>query len=201
MKDFIQIRIDENIKFSLLIKELDVLGYEQNDSLTVGGEYCKMGGTIKIRPINHEEVYTVEFFGDVVDCIKSSSAKNVEELKIDTNILSYEDGTIIRPGDYVVHVDHGIGLYSRLGNKIVGDKVIKYIFLEYYNGDCLYLPINLKEKITKYIGVGRKPKLNKLGTQTWTKTKKKAYENALRLARELLQIYAKERFPNGNPTE
>lgn len=200
MEKLIRIQVGRDYKFRELIVGLDSLGYERADYVSEPGHYKPLGGVLTVWPVDSSQPFAVDFFGDTVELIKELPSTNkIDKLNISSNIITYDDGTIIRPGNYIVHVDHGIGLYKRRGVKEVDGKKIEYIFLEYFNGDYLYLPVNLKDKITKYIGIGKKPKLNKLGTQTWAKTKKKAYENALRLAKELLQIYAKREVSKKEP--
>lgn len=94
-------------------------------------------------------------------------------------------------GDYVVHGKHGIGRY--LGIKTVPKNGIKkdYLMIEYKGNDKLYIPVEKLEYITKYSGKeGARPKLNKLGSHDWEKTKARARKHAEDMAEELLQLYA-----------
>lgn len=94
-------------------------------------------------------------------------------------------------GDYVVHGKHGIGRY--LGIKTVPKNGIKkdYLMIEYRGNDKLYIPVEKLEYITKYSGKeGATPKLNKLGTNDWEKTKARARKHAEDMAEELLELYA-----------
>jgi len=94
-------------------------------------------------------------------------------------------------GDYVVHGKHGIGRY--LGIKTVPKNGIKkdYLMIEYKGNDKLYIPVEKLEYITKYSGKeGATPKLHKLGTNDWEKTKARARKHAEDMAEELLELYA-----------
>lgn len=94
-------------------------------------------------------------------------------------------------GDYVVHEDHGLGIYRGI-EKVERDKVIKdYIKVEYGDGGNLYLPVTRLESIQKYGGAdGKKPKLNRLGGAEWNKTKTRVKGAVREIARELVQLYA-----------
>lgn len=97
----------------------------------------------------------------------------------------------IEPGDYMVHADHGVGIYRGLKHIAAGGTEGDFIHLEYAGGDRYYLPVDRINLVEKYTGAGgAAPALSKLGTPTWSRTKKKARESILRLAHELLQLEA-----------
>lgn len=94
-------------------------------------------------------------------------------------------------GDYVVHIDHGIGQYQGLRHLSVADTEGDYLHLEYASGDRLYLPVERINLVQKYTGGGdRTPVLDRLGGQSWEKVKRKTKEAILAMARELLEIHA-----------
>ena len=94
-------------------------------------------------------------------------------------------------GDYVVHIDHGIGHYQGLRHLTVADTEGDYLQLEYAGGDRLYLPVERINLVQKYSGSGdRKPALDRLSSQNWEKVKRKTKEAILLMARELLEIHA-----------
>ncbi|RMF21585.1 MAG: transcription-repair coupling factor [Deltaproteobacteria bacterium] len=95
------------------------------------------------------------------------------------------------PGDYMVHVDHGIGRYHGLKHMVVGETEGDFIHLEYAGGDRYYLPIDRINLVEKYTGAGgTPPPLSRLGSAAWERTKKKAKESVLKLASELLDLEA-----------
>lgn len=194
-----EIRVGQKIKLYDLIIRLHTLGYEKVNETKMPGQFSQLGGTIEIFTIDDISIYIVEFFGDEIDSICTKIASKIKKLSlnIQKNSLTLEDKTEILPGEFVVHEHHGIGIFRTLGAKKVGANEKTYIFIEYLNGDFLYLPENLKTKITKYVNVGhRVPRLNKLGTQTWQRTRRRVYENMLVLAKELLLIYSKREIAN-----
>ena len=99
--------------------------------------------------------------------------------------------TELSVGDYVVHEEHGLGIYKGI-EKVERDKVIKdYIKIEYGDGGNLYLPATRLESIQKYAGAeAKKPKLNKLGGTEWNKTKTRVRGAVQEIARDLVKLYA-----------
>jgi len=98
----------------------------------------------------------------------------------------------IRVGDLVVHVTHGIGRYLGLKKVRVKDQVVEHVTLEYADGDRLYVPLAEINLLQKYVGFeGRGPKLSRLGTRYWDRTKELARKGAASVAFELLQLEAR----------
>lgn len=94
-------------------------------------------------------------------------------------------------GDYVVHEEHGLGVYRGI-EKIERDKIVKdYLKIEYADGGNLYLPATRLDGIQKYAGAEAKaPKLNKLGGEQWNKTKTKVKSAVKEIAKDLVKLYA-----------
>jgi len=193
MPGSLSIKVGSFHTLSQLVGKLISFGYlkiSENENLT-SGSFKNYGGTLSIFPVNIAETVTLDFFGNEVESIKLSSRKKTNEIQILANQIILSDRSIIKPGDYVVHEDHGIGLFESLETRIIDNEDVYYLKLSYFNSDKLFLPETQKEKVSRYIGVGRRrPKLNRLGSQVWSKTYKKTYENILLLAKELLEIYA-----------
>ena len=104
----------------------------------------------------------------------------------------------LKEGDYVVHRFHGIGQYVGV-NTIKADKITKdYIKLKYKDDDILYVPTNALDNIRKYIGPEKvAPRLNRLGSKEWDKTKAKVKNNLREVAEELIRLYAKRQKMEG----
>ena len=95
-------------------------------------------------------------------------------------------------GDFVVHEKHGLGIYRGI-EKVEVDRVVKdYIKIEYRGGSNLYIPATQLDCLQKYSGAdaAKAPKLNKLGTQEWNKTKSKVRGAVKNIAKELVELYA-----------
>jgi len=101
-------------------------------------------------------------------------------------------------GDYVVHEDHGLGVYRGI-EKIERDNVIKdYLKIEYADGGNLYLPATRLDGIQKYAGADAKaPKLNKLGSDQWNRTKTKVKKAVKEIAKDLVELYAARQEAEG----
>ncbi len=105
--------------------------------------------------------------------------------------LRITDYSEIKAGDYVVHVQHGIGKYLGVANMEVQGIRKDYLHIQYYGQDRLYVPTDNVDLINKYAGAeGKKPKLHKLGGTEWAKAKGKVKESVTELAQELLKLYA-----------
>ena len=98
----------------------------------------------------------------------------------------------LKVGDYVVHKKYGIGLYIGV-NTIKADGTIKdYIKIKYQNDDILYIPTSDLDSIRKYVGGDTiQPKINRLGSKDWEKTKAKVKKNLREVAKDLIELYAK----------
>jgi transcription-repair coupling factor (superfamily II helicase) len=104
----------------------------------------------------------------------------------------------LKPGDYVVHENHGLGIYQGI-EKIEVDKISKdYMKISYAKGGNLYIPATQLDLIQKYSGSdSKKPKLNRLGTQEWTKTKAKVRGAVKEIAKDLVELYAARQNQDG----
>ena len=97
----------------------------------------------------------------------------------------------LKQDDYVVHLDHGIGVYRGLRFLKVADVEGEFLHLEYEAGDRLYLPVDRINMVQKYIGGdGAQPSLDRLGGTAWEKVKAKARKSIFAMAEELVQLYA-----------
>ena len=113
-----------------------------------------------------------------------------------TKIRDFSD---LKVGDYVVHENHGLGIYQGI-EKVEVDKVVKdYIKISYRDGGNLYILATGLDIIQKYASAdaAKKPKLNKLGTQEWTKTKSRVKAAVNEVAKDLVELYAVRRQKQG----
>ncbi|MDQ7947240.1 MAG: CarD family transcriptional regulator, partial [Pedobacter sp.] len=97
----------------------------------------------------------------------------------------------LKPGDFVTHIDHGIGKYAGLEKVEVNGKIQEMIRLVYADNDLLYVNINSLNRIAKFSGKdGTVPTMNKLGTDAWDKLKKTTKKKVKDIARDLIKLYA-----------
>ncbi|MFZ0928231.1 MAG: transcription-repair coupling factor [Syntrophobacteraceae bacterium] len=109
---------------------------------------------------------------------------------------SFQD---LHQGDFVVHVDHGIGVYKELAHLNAGGAENDFLLIAYQDGDKLYVPVDKLEKVQKYMGLeGQDPEVDKLGGKSWERAKKKARESAEKMAEELLDLYAIRQVGEGH---
>jgi transcription-repair coupling factor (superfamily II helicase) len=105
----------------------------------------------------------------------------------------------LQVGDYVVHVEHGIGQYQGLKEINQGDGDTEFMILEYAEGAKLYVPLTRLDLVQKYRSAeGAKPTLNHLGTAAWTKTKARVRKAMKDMTEELLKLYAQRKAAQGH---
>ncbi len=104
----------------------------------------------------------------------------------------------LQPGDYVTHIDHGVGTYSGLQKIDVNGVMQEAVRLIYKDSDILYVNINTLHKISKYTGKeGNVPKINKLGSDVWNRLKEKTKIKVKEIAFDLIQLYAQRKAQQG----
>jgi transcription-repair coupling factor (superfamily II helicase) len=104
----------------------------------------------------------------------------------------------LQPGDYVTHIDHGVGVYSGLQKVDVGGVMQEAVRIQYKDGDLLYVNISSLHKISKYSGKeGSVPKMNKLGSDVWNKLKEKTKKQVKDIATDLIKLYAQRKSQEG----
>ena len=113
--------------------------------------------------------------------------------------LFVSDFRDLKPGDYVVHVDHGIGLFNGLKiHWIAGRNAKEFVLLTYQNDAKLYVPVERLDLIQKYSSMGgTRPTLDRLGGTSWTRTKSRIKKSMRDMAEELLKLYARRQMIPG----
>ncbi len=104
----------------------------------------------------------------------------------------------LQPGDYVTHIDHGVGVYSGLQKMDMNGKMQEAVRIRYKDGDLLYVNISSLHKISKYSGKeGSVPKMNKLGSDVWSRLKEKTKKEVKDIATDLIRLYAERKSRKG----
>ncbi|WP_224016244.1 transcription-repair coupling factor [Ferruginibacter albus] len=104
----------------------------------------------------------------------------------------------LQPGDYVTHIDHGVGVYSGLQKIEANGRMQEAVRIVYKDGDLLYVNISSLHKIAKYSGKeGSIPKTNKLGSDVWNKLKEKTKKQVKDIATDLIKLYAQRKSQPG----
>ena len=105
----------------------------------------------------------------------------------------------VQPGSYVVHVEHGIGLFTGLVKMGLNGGEREYLLVEYAAGDKLYVPVYQADRLSRYVGVSdHSPRVNRLGTAEWQQVKTKAKKAVEEIAGELLTLYASREVVAGH---
>ena len=119
---------------------------------------------------------------------RKRSASKVNKRKGVAKINSFAE---LKPGDYVVHANHGIGVFKGIKQMTAGGSTRDYLDIVYDKGDKLYVPVDQLDLVQKYIGSeGKSPKINKLGGAEWQKAKAKARKSINEIAQDLVKLYA-----------
>lgn len=106
--------------------------------------------------------------------------------------------SMLHPGDYVVHEDHGLGIYAGIEKMEVDGIEKDYIRITYADNGVLYVPASQLSSVQKYAGIEEKQvRLNKLGTPAWTKTKQNVKKAVWKIAEDLVELYARRQETSG----
>lgn len=143
---------------------------------------------IKLALISDKEV-----FGEA----KRKKRKKINQGKGLAKINSF---TELKKGDYVVHVNHGIGVFLGVKQMETSGLIRDYIEIQYDRNDKLFIPVEQLDMIQRYIGTeGKDPKINKLGGQEWSKAKAKVKRSVDEIAEDLVKLYAEREKVKGYP--
>ncbi|MCF7844770.1 MAG: transcription-repair coupling factor [Kiritimatiellales bacterium] len=122
---------------------------------------------------------------------KAGKQRSVQKLALDFI-------TSLVPGDYVVHMEHGIGLFEGMTQKEIDGTMHEYLELTYAENDKLFIPVDQADKLSKFVyEEGNEPKLTRLGTTEWKKVSEKMRTETRKIAKELLGLYAKRAKAKG----
>jgi transcription-repair coupling factor (superfamily II helicase) len=190
--------------FQLFLKEIEKWsdsGYLVNVMTDNDKQTERMRDILLERDLNSVPVYTGAISaGFVSDQMKLALISDDEmfgryrkpvrkrKFKEGIPISSFVD---LKPGDYIVHVSHGIGVYDGIKQLKIEGRPQDFIRINYLDGDALYVPTYQLDMVHKYIGGdGAKIKVDKLGGTSWERVKHKVKESARQIAKELLDLYA-----------
>jgi len=123
---------------------------------------------------------------------------NLRSKKSSRQAITIKELSKLHPGDFVVHIDHGVGKFAGLVKTEVNGNIQEAIRLIYRDNDSLLVSIHSLHRIAKYKGKeGQEPTINKLGTAAWQNLKTKTKNKVKDIARELIALYAKRKMENG----
>ena len=173
-----------------LMRELADLGYQKTARALKPGEYSFMGSILQMWPINLDNLISADFNGNLIESIQTLSQPKIKIVPDDLENIA--DAYVrFKKGDYVVDMDHGIGRFNGTTQDLEN-----YFEIEYAKGDKLFLPFDQLKKISLYVGFTR-PKIYGLGGGLWHKIKTRAKEDIIKLAQNLLRLYAHRETASG----
>ncbi len=175
----------ERLEKSLKDEEFNAVYLDEIETINPGNIIVTSGSIsrgmdfpgIKLSIISDREV-----FKEKKDKAKKSFPKKTRKI---------ESFTDLKPEDFVVHVNHGIGVFKGIKELVIEGIKKDYLVIQYQGGDTLYVPVEQLDMVQKYIGSDENPpKLYKLGGTEWAKTKKKVRESLKEMAEDLVKLYA-----------
>ena len=199
-KNTVLVEAGQKTKQSEFLRQISELGYEKVFNAIYPGTYKILGSAVIIHAINKKLPFAVDFLGNTIESITWTSDVQVGA---ERPILRTKNTELnLGDGDYVVHIDHGIGIFRGIVEKGGSPSQIsksetwegKYFKIEYAPArkggepDVLFVPTAEKKRLEPYYGLER-PRLARLGTQFWTKVKKRSREEIIAFAQELIKIH------------
>lgn len=193
-----------------ILVDLVDFGYKRRESVSEEGDFTRRGGIIDIFPFSFELPIRIELDNETISTIKSFNPSTGEPLwehkfvivlpikkpsSLKTATFSEEfplaNFIELNAGDYVVHNQYGIGRFLGMQKIKVQDKPKDHLVIEYDRQEKLYVPVESMHLVQKYLAFQvRKPKLYRLGSGEWQRTKERARRGIQRLAWELLSLQA-----------
>lgn len=177
----------ERLVKTLRDRDVESVYKDDVDSIELGQVVVTFGNLVKGFEYPDLKVCVIsdkEVFGEAKKSLpkKSSKKKGVGK------ITSFAE---LKPGDYVVHANHGIGVFKGIKQIEIAGNTRDYLDIVYDKGDKLYVPVDQLDLVQKYIGSeGKSPKINKLGGNEWQKAKAKVRKSINEIAEDLVKLYA-----------
>ncbi len=222
MFDSLKLYTGEKASAEETLKTLERYGYSRCRRISACGDYTLVGETLIIYPVTFEYPVRIDISGSVVRSIKSIDLVSFKTITSHRGVIILPLGILrrtkvskragrvelgeqpidsfvdIEPGDFVVHLDYGIGKYLGMQRMRRGGSFGDYFVLEYKGGDKLYVESGDLHKLQRYISFHRKlPGLSSLKGKGWEAAKKNATRGAALVARDLLSLQAKRESAPG----
>ncbi|MBU0458302.1 transcription-repair coupling factor [Patescibacteria group bacterium] len=182
-KELEEICTEEHIAHTTKAESRDgamtIIGADDDDLLP----HSLQNPDLKFALLTDREIFSLK---------KAGKQRTVQKLALDFI-------TSLVPGDYVVHMEHGIGLFEGMTQKEVDGTSREYLALTYAEGDKLFIPVDQADKLSKFVyEEGSEPKLTRLGTQEWKRVTEKMKKETQKIAKDLLGLYAKRAKAKGH---
>ncbi|MFH1394959.1 MAG: transcription-repair coupling factor [Candidatus Omnitrophota bacterium] len=220
MFDSLKFYKGEAVDLAEVIHTLNKYGYTRCQKISICGDFSLVGRILIIYPVTFEYPVRLDFSEDIVQSIKSIDLVSYKTITEHNGIIILPVGALrrkrirkellelgeqpidsfvdIEPGDFVVHVDYGIGKYLGMQRIRRNGGLKNYFVLQYRSGDKLFIENEELHKVQRYISFHRKPpQLNSLKGKKWKFTKQTASKGAARIAKDFLHIQAEREKTRG----
>ena len=207
----------QTVELETILKGLVDFGYKRQERVLEEGDFSRRGAIFDIFPFSFELPIRIELNHDTIDSIKTFNPSAGASLwghkmviilpirkKSDSKAIAFkeefplENFVDLDIGDYVVHTQHGIGRFLGLEKIKIQDRYKDHLVIEYDRQEKLYVPTDQMHLVQKYIAFQiRRPKLYRLGTKEWQRTKERARKGIQKLAWELLSLEAMRKTLSG----
>ncbi len=221
MEHVFKVRVGETIEKEDFVQKLTHLNYQKQEMVQMPGEFSERGGIVDLYPVSYRAAIRVHFHLDKIESIRDFSLQDgkslttFEELfvlpakdlflkrshRLRESFEAFEPLSELRDiqrGDFVVHLDYGVGKY--LGSKMIqsGGREKRHLAIEYADREILYVPADTAGPLERYIGVGgKRPKLSKLSGKEWKRIKEKTRVALEGMVHEMIKLQAKRSVLTG----
>ena len=206
MLEYCRLYVGQEVSINRLLEQLLQFDYRRLGEVADPGDLAFRGGVLDLFPATFESPIRVEFNGTRIASMRSFNPRTLETLDRHTMVVvlprrvhttlsvevPFEAFVDVREGDYVVHLNHGIGRHVGRTTIAGPHGPQDALILEYADGDRLYVPVDQLHLVQKYAAFGaRAPALHTLGGTAWERAKTTAYVGAWTYAKSLLDLAAK----------
>ncbi len=207
----------QSVDLDGFVRSLVDLGYRQQERVSEEGDFSRRGGVVDVYPVTFEYPLRIAWDLDKIRSVDSYDLvsgrpfwnhqivillpKKVQRsaaVKVDPKTFSFGSFIDIKKGDLVVHSDQGIGVFEGF-EKVAGTGAAKeHMVIRYEGHDKLFVPVDQMHLVQKYVSLGgRLPKINRMGSGQWRRTKLRAHKATVRVALDLLKLQAMRRSMRG----
>ncbi|MBI1977986.1 MAG: transcription-repair coupling factor [Candidatus Omnitrophica bacterium] len=210
-----RLRSGESIPQDELLQKLHTLGYQEEKVVEEPGQYAVRGHIIDVYPLSYRAPIRIQFHLDAIETIRDyslhegKSLTTFEELfllpvteaflrrraRLKAHLEEFEPiGELedIQVGDYVVHIEYGIGKFLGTKTLKISGAPKKHLAIEYADQEIIYLPFDQHQFLERYLGLeGKKPKLTKLQSKEWVRIKERTRLAVRGIAREMVALQAR----------
>ncbi len=216
-----RLRVGETVAQNELLEKLQSLNYHEGKTVEEPGEYAIRGATVDIYPLSYRAPIRIYFHLDQIESIRDysliegKSLTTFEELfllpvtesflkrraRLRAHFEEFEPVQgleDIRVGDYVVHVEYGIGKFLGTKTLKISGSTKRHLAIEYANEEIIYLPFDQHQLLERYLGLeGKKPKPTRLQSKEWLRIKERTRLAVKGIAREMVRLQAKRNILPG----